>query len=82
MTTWTVARQAPLSTGFYRQEYWSGLPGPPPEDLPEPGIASEFPAALTLAGRFFTAEPPGKSLIMAPWTNIGVFDYFIIVVMR
>ena len=37
-TLWTVARQAPLSTGFSRQEYWSGLPFPPPWDLPDPGM--------------------------------------------
>ena len=35
---WTVAHQAPLSMGFSRQEYWSGLPFPSPEDLPDPGI--------------------------------------------
>ena len=37
-TPWTVVRQAPLSMGFSRQEYWSGLPCPPPGDLPNPGI--------------------------------------------
>ena len=37
-TPWTVARQAPLSMGFSRQEYWSGVPCPPPGDLPDPGI--------------------------------------------
>ena len=37
-TPWTVALQAPLSMGFFRQEYWSGLPSPPPEDFPHPGI--------------------------------------------
>ena len=37
-TLWTVARQAPLSMGFPRQEYWSGLPCPPPGDLPYPGM--------------------------------------------
>ena len=37
-TPWVVARQAPLSTGFFWQEYWSGLPCPPPGDLPDPGI--------------------------------------------
>ena len=56
-TLWTVACQAPLSMGFPRQEYWSGLPFPPPEDPPNPGIEPTFPA---LAGGFFTAEPPGK----------------------
>ena len=43
--------------GFPRQEYWSGLPLPSPGDLPDPGIELWCPA---LAGRFFTAEPPGK----------------------
>ena len=38
VTPWTVARQAPLSMGFSRQEYWSGLPFPSPGDLPDPGI--------------------------------------------
>ena len=38
VTPWTVARQAPLSMGFSRQEYWSGLPSPSPADLPNPGI--------------------------------------------
>ena len=54
---WTVAHQAPLSMGFSRQEYWSGLPCPPPGDLPSPEIK---PASPALAGRFFTTEPPGK----------------------
>ena len=38
-TPWTVAHQGPLSMGFSRQEYWSGLPFPPPGDLPDPGIS-------------------------------------------
>ena len=41
---WTVARQAPLSMAFSRQEHWSGLPFPPPGDLPDPGIEPESPA--------------------------------------
>ena len=56
-TPWPVTRQAPLSMGFPRQEYWSGLPFPPPGDLPAPGIKPVSPAS---AGRFFTTEPPGK----------------------
>ena len=56
-TAWTIALQAPLSMEFPRQEYWSGLPFPPPEDLPKPGTKSTSPA---LAGGFFTTEPPGK----------------------
>ena len=47
---WTVAHQAPLSMGFPRQEYWSGLPFPSPRDLPNPGTG---PAYLALVGRFF-----------------------------
>ena len=43
-TPWTVARQAPLSMGFSRQEYWSGLPFPSPGDLPDPGIEPGSPA--------------------------------------
>ena len=54
MTPWTVARQAPLSVGFPRQEYWGGLPFPTSEDFPDPGIKPVSPA---LAGRFFTTEP-------------------------
>ena len=46
VTLWTVALQAPLSMGFSRQEYWSGLPCSPPGDLPNPGIKPVFPASL------------------------------------
>ena len=52
-----IASQAPLSMGFPKQECWSGLPLPSPGDLPDPGIKSTSP---TLAGRFFTTEPPGN----------------------
>ena len=45
---WTVAHQAPLSVGFSRQEYWSGLPFPSPGDLPNPGIKLESPVAPVL----------------------------------
>ena len=53
VTLWTVARQAPLSTGFSRQEYWSGLPSPPPGDLMDPGIEPSSFTSPALAGRFF-----------------------------
>ena len=56
-TPWTVTYQAPLSMGFSRQEYWSGLPFPSPRDLPDPGIESESPA---LQADALTSEPPGK----------------------
>ena len=55
-TPWTAVRQAPLSMGFPRQEYWSGLPFSSPGDLPDSGTESVSPA---LACEFFTAEPPG-----------------------
>ena len=54
---WTVAHQAPLSMGFCRQEYWSGLPFSSAGDLPDPGIKPTSPA---LAGGFFSSEPVGK----------------------
>ena len=57
---WTVARQTPLSMGFLRQEYWSGLPCPTPGDLPNPQIEPKSPASPPLAGRFFTTEPLGE----------------------
>ena len=57
-----VAPQAPLSMGFPRPEYWSGLPFPTQGDLPDPGIK---PTSLALAGSFFTTEPPGKPLMPA-----------------
>ena len=69
-TTWTVAHQAPLSMGFCRQEYWSGLPFPSPGDLPDPGIEPSSPA---LAGRFFTSGPPGKPMgKIASWWEVAV----------
>ena len=61
---WTVACQAPLSMGVSRQEYWSGLPFPPPEDLPDSTIE---PASLTfpaLAGKFFPTSITSKSVVL------------------
>ena len=57
-TPWTGAHQAPLSVEFFRQEYWSGLPFPSPEDLPNPGTEPTFPA---LADGFFISELSRKS---------------------
>ena len=59
-TPWTVAHQAPLSMGFSRQEYWSGLPFPSPGDLPNPGIKPRSPA---LQADALTSEPPGKHFL-------------------
>ena len=55
---WTVAHQAPLAMTFSRKKYWSGLPFPPPGDLPDPGIKPASPVSPILVGRFFTLEPP------------------------
>ena len=59
-TPWTVARQAPLSMGFSRQESWSGLPFPPPGSLPDPGKETMSLVSAALAGGFFTTAPPGE----------------------
>ena len=56
-TPWTVAHQAPLSMGFSRQEYWSGLPFPSPGDLLDPGIE---PRSLSLQAEALTSEPQGQ----------------------
>ena len=57
LTPWTIAHQAPPSTGFSRQEYWSGLPFPSSGDLPNPGIKPRSP---TLQGDTLPSEPLGK----------------------
>ena len=53
---WTIAHQAPLSMGFFRQEYWSGSPCPPPGDLLDPGFKPTSLISPALAGRFFTTS--------------------------
>ena len=63
VTLLTVACQAPLSMGFSKQECSSGMPFPPPGDLPDPGIESESLASPALAGGFLPNEPPGKPYI-------------------
>ena len=55
-TLWAVAHQSPLSMGFSRQEYWSGLPCPPPGDLPNPEIKPTTLMSPALAGGFFTTS--------------------------
>ena len=65
VTLWTVARQAPLSTGFSRQEHGSGLPCSPPGDLPDPGIELVSLMSPPLAGGFFTiTAASGTSLYL------------------
>ena len=60
VTPWTIVYQAPLSTGFPKQEYCSELSFPTPGDLPDLGMETVFLASLPLAGGFFTTMPPGK----------------------
>ena len=55
-TPWAVAHQAPLSMGFSRPEYWSGLPFPSPGDLPDPRMEPESLTSSALASRFFTTK--------------------------
>ena len=69
-TLWTATHQAPLSMGFSRQEYWSRLPCPPPEDLPNPGTE---PASSALQVASLPTEPPGnpprKYLLLSKLTS-------------
>ena len=67
-TSWTVAYEAPQSMGFSRQEYWSGLPFPSPEDLPNRGIEPRSPA---LQADALPPEPPEKPLaeIVTLWAS-------------
>ena len=60
MTPWTVACEAPPSRGFFRQEYWSGLPFHPPGDLPDTGIEPVSPVSSALQADSLPSEPSGK----------------------
>ena len=71
-TPWTVARQAPLSMGFSRQEYWSGLPLNPPWALPNPGIEPTSLASPALACGSFTTSTTGE----APSLRGRMFSFF------
>ena len=66
LTAWTRACYAPLSTGFFRQEHWSGFPCPPPGESSRPRDRTHVYCASCMAGRFFTTETPRK-----PKTPIG-----------
>ena len=65
VTSWTVACQTPLSMGFSRQEYWSGLSCPPPRDLPDAGIESMSHVSC-LVSRFFTTSSTAVSIVARP----------------
>ena len=73
MTSWTVAYQASLSMEFSRQEYWSELPFPTLEGLPDPGIEPVFLVSPALAGGFFITVPPGNTLDFAT-ANLGAIQ--------
>ena len=74
VTSWAVARQAPLSMGFSRQECWSGLPFPPPEDRPNPRIKPGSLTSPALAGGFFTTRATWEAQIINMAQQIGQFD--------
>ena len=69
VTPWTVARLVPVSMGFSRQEHWSGLPFPPPGDLPDPGIEPVSLGSPPVSGGFFTPAPPGKPRVLGTVLN-------------
>ena len=68
VTQWTVAHQAPLSRGFSRQEYWSGLPFPSPEALPDPGME---PWSPPLQVDSLPTELPGKPYLLTNYTILA-----------
>ena len=91
-TLWAVAHQATLSTGFPRQEYWSGLPHPLQGDLPDPGIKPESLTFPALAGGFFTTSAtwevlkspellPSKTTVYGICTLTHAPGYFLFLVM-
>ena len=71
-----INHQAPLSIGFSRQDYWSGLPFLPPGDLPDPGIEPASPAAPALAGGFLTIELCGKLYACTIWPSNCISGHF------
>ena len=77
-TLWTVAHQAPLSMGFFRQEYWSRLPFPCAGDLQPRDQTCISPVSST-AGGFFTTEALGKPIYTKTFTQMFIATLFIIV---
>ena len=73
VTLQTVALQAPLSMAFSRQEYWGGLPCPPPEDLPDPGMEPVSLMSLALTAGSLPLAPPGK-----PYTMVEAKQFLLI----
>ena len=75
-TPWTNAHQAPLSMAFSRQEYWSGLPCPPPGDLPDPGIERTSLVSPAPAGGFFTTSATWEAHASLGWHNFHFLAHF------
>ena len=75
VTLWTVAHKSPLFIGFSRQEYWSGLPCPPPGNLPDPGIEPSSLTPPALAGRFFPTSSTWEAHKLEQWfSNINIYQ--------
>ena len=70
---WTRACQAPLSVGFSRQEYWSGLPCLPPGDLPDPGVKPVFLKSPALAAGFFATNGTWEAHLVINIVQLGEF---------
>ena len=75
VTPRTVAHQAPLSMGFFRQDYWSGLPYSPLEDLPDPGTEPASPPSPALAGGFFTTSATWEAIFARSRRIIKPVEY-------
>ena len=80
-TQWMAAHPAPLSMGFPRQEYWSGLPLPSPGDLPDPGVKTTLLKSPALAGMFFITHATWEDLqllfIHLKFSGLGVDCYHV-----
>ena len=75
VTPWTAACQAPLSMGFSRQEHWSGLPCPPPRDLPDPGIEPTSPESLALQEDSLPLTHQGSPVIFYSKCKVVTCDF-------
>ena len=69
----TVARQAPLSMGIPRQEYWSEMPFPSPGYLPNPGIETTSPASPALQADSLPTEPPAKPILVLHALDYSIY---------
>ena len=78
LTLWTIAHQDPLSMGFSRQEYWSGLPCPSPGDLPNPGIE---PGSSAFQVNSLPTEPSGKTKILLTPVLLNIYIYIMLFIL-